>query len=161
MTGPQRFSLEQILDAIRHHLAARHTCVLATCRADIPWAASSFYVSRDLDLYVCQGRTARTLDNMRANPRTAFTVDDRQAAAWLQGVGRAGVVDPADDRWARERLQVVAPEFTHHFTNPQQPVLRVSVEELAFADRPGGIYPRQHLVQRNGAWEFVEGRASC
>jgi uncharacterized protein YhbP (UPF0306 family) len=157
--GPQRFSLEQILDAIRRHLAARHICVLATCRADVPWAASSFYVSRDLDLYVCQGRHARTLENMRANPRTAFTVDDRQAAAWLQGIGCAGPVSPEDDRWAREALQVVAPEFTHHFTNPQQPVLLIRIEEVAFADRPGGIYPRQYLVQRNGSWEFAEGRA--
>ena len=156
--GPQRSSLEQIFDAIRRHLAARHICVLATCHADVPWAASSFYVSRDLDLYVCQGKSARTLANMRANPRTAFAVDDRQAAAWLQGIGRAGPVGPEDDRWARETLQVVAPEFTHHFTNPEQPVLLIRAEEVTFADRPGGIYPRQHLVRRNGAWEFAEGR---
>ncbi len=155
---PQRFPLEQILDAIRRHLAARHTCVLATCRADVPWAASSFYVSRDLDLFVCQGKAARTLANMRANPRTAFAVDDREAAARLQGIGGAGPADPEDDRWAREALRIAAPEFTHHFANPQQPVLRVRVEEVAFADRPGGIYPRQHLVRRNGAWEFAEGR---
>jgi uncharacterized protein YhbP (UPF0306 family) len=157
--GPQRFSPEQILDAIRRHLAARHTCVLATCHAGVPWAASSFYVSRDLDLYVCQGRTARTLANMRANPSTAFAVDDRQAAAWLQGIGRAGPVGPEDDRWARETLQIAAPEFTHHFTNSLQPVLQIRVEEVAFADRPGGIYPRQYLIRRNGTWEFAEGRA--
>ena len=154
--APQRYSLEHILDAVRRHLAARHVCVLATCRADVPWAASSFYVSRDLDLYVCQGRTARTLANMRANPRTAFTIDDRQAAAWLQGTGVAGPVGPEDDRWARETLQIVAPEFTHHFTNPDQPVLLVRAEEMTFADRPGGIYPRQHLILRTGRWEFAD-----
>jgi len=149
------FTVDDVLAAIRRHLAARHTCVLATSRENAPWAASSFYVARDLDLYVCQGRTARTLANMRANPQAAFAVDDRRAEAWLQGAGTITPISPEEDGWARAALTRAAPEFTHHFANPDQPVLCIRPNELTFADRRGGIYPRRHLLLRDGAWVFA------
>lgn len=148
------FTSEAVLDAIRSHLARRRVCVLATSVNDVPWAAASFYVARDLDMFVCQGRRARTLANMRINPRTAFAVDDRKAEAWLQGTGRVEFVTGQDEVWARESLRAAAPEFTHHFTNPEQPVLIIRPQELTFADRENGIYPRQHLVMREGVWVF-------
>jgi uncharacterized protein YhbP (UPF0306 family) len=150
------FRIPDVLEAVRRHLSQRHVVTLATARNDEPWAASSFYVTRDLDLFVCQSRRARTLAHMRANPRTAFAVDDRKADAWLQGLGTARVAPADDERWVREQLLAAAPEFTHHFTNPEYPVLVIQVDELTFADRAGGIYPRQHLVLRDGAWRFAE-----
>ncbi len=155
MTVGQKFTVEAILDAIRRHLTARHVCTLATSHQDVPWAATSFYVPRGVDLFICQGKTARTLANLLVNPRGAFAVDDRQAEAWLQGLGTATRVSAEDDRWARERLRQAAPEFTHHFNNPEQPVLFIRVDELTFADRPNGIYPRQHLVLHDGRWEVA------
>ncbi len=155
MTVDAQFSVEAILNAIRRHLAARHVCTLATSHRDIPWAATSFYMPRGVDLFVCQGKKARTLENLLANPRGAFAVDDRQAEAWLQGLGTAALANPEDEQWAREQLRRVAPEFTHHFNNPEQPVLLIHVDELTFADRPNGIYPRQHLVLQNGQWRLV------
>lgn len=152
-------TVEAVLEAIQRHLAARHVCTLATSYHDTPWAASSFYVPRGLDLFVCQGKTARTLANLLANPRGAFAVDDRQAEAWLQGLAIASRATSEDDRWARERLRQVAPEFTHHFNNPEQPVLLLRVDELTFADRPGGIYPRQHLALRDGRWGFSNAKS--
>ncbi len=155
MTVGAQFSVEAVIDAIRRHLMVRHVCTLATSHRDVPWAASSFYVPREVDLFVCQGKNARTLENLRVNPRGAFAVDDRVAEAWLQGLGIATLATAEDDRWARERLQQVAPEFTRHFNNPEQPVLLIRVDELTFADRPNGIYPRQHLLLRNEHWGFV------
>ena len=150
------FPVEQILEAAQRHLGARHVVTLATSQRDEPWAATAFYVARGVDVYVCQAKRARTLAHIRSNPRAAFAVDDRRADAWLQGVGAAGPVDAADERWAREQLQVAAPEFTRHFTNLEYPVLVLRVDELTFVDRPGGIYPRQHLVLREGVWRFAE-----
>lgn len=149
-------SVEAVLDAIRRHLEARHVCTLATSQEDVPWAASSFYVARGVDLFVCQGKRARTLANMRVNPRVGFAVDDRKAEAWLQGLGTAARAGSEDDTWAREQLRERAPEFTHHFTNPEQPVLSIRVQELTFADRPHGIYPRKHLKWINERWEFAD-----
>lgn len=149
-------TVDRVLDAVRNHLAARHVVTLATSHRDEPWAASAFYVVHDLDLYVCQGRRARTLAHMLTNPRTAFAVDDRQAEAWLQGLGTASVVRADEERRAREELRTVAPEFTHHFTNPDYPVLIIRVDELTFADRSGDIYPRQHLLLRDGVWGVAE-----
>jgi len=146
--------LERVLEAVEQHLASRHVCTLATSHQDVPWAATSFYVACGLDLVVCQGRRARTLANMLANPRTAFAVDDRRADAWLQGLGLAERLEADEERRAREALQRVAPEFTHHFTNPDYPVLRIRVQELTFADRPHGIYPRQRLVRQGERWAF-------
>jgi uncharacterized protein YhbP (UPF0306 family) len=148
-------TVNQVLEAVRKHLTTRHVVTLATSHRDEPWAASAFYIAHDLDLYVCQGRRARTLAHMLANPRTAFAVDDRQADAWLQGLGTANVVRADEERRAREELRAVAPEFTHHFTNPDYPVLIIRVDELTFADRSGGIYPRQHLTLRDGVWEVA------
>lgn len=149
------FTVDQILQAVRAHLASRYVVTLATSHRDEPWAATAFYVARGLDLYICQGMRARTLAHMLANPRTGFAVDDRRADAWLQGLGAASVLRTGEDGWAREALQQAAPEFTHHFTNPEYPVLLIRVDELTFADRSGGIYPRQHLLLADGVWRFA------
>lgn len=151
----QQLTVEQILDAARRHLASRHICTLATAHRDQPWAASSFYVARDLNIYVCQRKDARTLAHMLANPRAAFAVDDRKVEAWLQGLGTASVVMGDAETWARERLQHAAPEFARHFSNPEYPILLIQVDELTFVDRPGGIVPRKHLALADGEWRFA------
>jgi uncharacterized protein YhbP (UPF0306 family) len=152
----REYTVGEILDAIRRHLAERHVVTLATSLNDEPWAATAFYVPWGLDLVVCQGKRARTLTHMIKNPRTAFAVDDRKADAWLQGIGAAALVKGDDETRARDELQRVAPEFTRHFTNLEYPVLLIKVDELTFADRPGGIYPRQHLELRDGEWRFAQ-----
>ncbi len=92
---------------------------------------------------------------MRANPRTAFAIDDRKVEAWLQGLGMASQVTGADDAWARAQLQHVAPEFTRHFSNPDFPIILIKSADLTFADRANGITPRQHLVLTNHSWRFA------
>ena len=154
MTVGQRQEVEPILAAVRRHLEERYVCTLATARNDVPWAASCFYVSRDLDLYVCQRKDARTLANLLNNPRVGFAVDDRKTEAWLQGLGRAAVVGGGDETGAREQLQQAAPEFTRHFSNPDYPVLRIRPDELTFANRPNRI--RAHLTLREGGWVFAD-----
>ena len=149
------FTVDQILQAVRSHLAPRTVVTLATSHRDEPWAATAFYVARGHDLYVCQSKRARTLAHMLANPRTAFAVDDRRADAWLQGMGAASVIRGDEEAWARGALQHAAPEFTHHFTNSEYPVLIIRVDELTFVDRSGGIYPRQHLLLQDGVWRFA------
>ncbi len=150
------FTVDQILGPVQRHLAARHVVTLATSHEDEPWAATAFYVARGLDVYICQGKRARTLAHLRINPRAAFAVDDRQADTWLQGVGTVNEVTGDDEQWAREQLRQAAPEFTRHFTNPEYPVLVIHADEVTFVDRGGGIYPRQHLVLRDGVWRFAQ-----
>ena len=150
----QQMRAEDILNAVRRHLTARRVCTLATSHGDVPWAASCFYVCRDLDLYICQRKDARTLANLLANPRAAFALDDRKTEAWLQGFGRAAVVAGDEEAWAREQLQVAVPEFVRHFSNPEYPVLRIHAELLHFADRPNKI--RSHLILREGGWGFAD-----
>lgn len=143
--------LRQVLDAARAHLAARRVCTLATSHRDRPWAASSFYVARELDIYVCQRSDARTLLHLRANPRVAFAVDDREARAWLQAAGTARPVEGEEDAWARAQLTRIAPEFERHFASPDYPVLRIETDEITFVDRQAPI-PRRHLVRVDGVW---------
>ena len=71
-------------------------------------------------------------------------------------MGAAVVLAGDMDGEARTQLQGVAPEFTRHFTNPEYPTLLIKVDELTFVDRPNGIYPRQHIVLRDGEWRFVQ-----
>lgn len=149
------FTIEHVLSAIQRHLDARHICTLATSYRDRPWAATSFYFPRGLDVFVCQRSDARTLEQMRANPHTAFAVDDRKVDAWLQGLGTASSVEGPDEAWARAQLQRVAPEFVRHFANPEYPIIRIQASDLTFADRSNGITPRQHLIFTNHAWRFA------
>ncbi len=151
----EEIALAQVMQAARAHLASRRVCTLATSHRDRPWAASSFYVARDLDIYVCQRADARTLLHLRANPRVAFAVDDREAQAWLQAAGTARPVDGDEEAWAREQLARVAPEFSRHFASPDFPVLRIDVDELTFVDRTAGIVPRRRLVRVDGQWRLA------
>src|SRR3989442_4836281 len=104
------FTVDQILQAVRTHLASRTVVTLATSHRDEPWAATAFYVARGHDLYVCQRQRARTLAHMLANPRTAFAADDRRADAWLQRLGAATVIRDDNGAWVRQSLRQAAPE---------------------------------------------------
>jgi uncharacterized protein YhbP (UPF0306 family) len=146
--------LEDVLAAVRRHLAEHHVCTLATAREDAPWAASCFYAPRDLDLYICQRRDARTLANLRANPRVGFAVDDRRTEAWLQGAGGAAPVSGDAETWARDALSQAAPEFVRHFSNLEFPVLRIRAQEITFVDRRQRI--RSHLILREGGWGLAD-----
>jgi len=150
-----QLSMETVLAAARKHLAARSVCTFATSHGDVPWAASAFYVARDLDVFTCQRKDARTLRQMLANPRVSFAVDDRKAEAWLQALGTSRLATPAEDVWAREALQRAAPDFSRHFLNPEYPVVLIRVTELTFVDRNAGIVPRQHLILDGVKWRFA------
>src|SRR3990172_1081318 len=106
-----QLDVETVLTAARKHLADRFVCTFATSHQDVPWAASAFYVARELDIFTCQRKDARTLRQMLANPTVGFAVDDRKAEAWLQALGSARLASPVEDEWAREALQRAAPEF--------------------------------------------------
>jgi len=151
----EELTVARVLEAARVHLARRHVCTFATSHRDVPWAASAFYVARDLDVFTCQRKDARTLAQMQANPRTAFAVDDRKAEAWFQALGTAHPAALGDDAWAREALQRAAPEFARHFTNPEYPVLLIHVDELTFVDRLAGITPRRRLLREGDQWRFA------
>ena len=148
-------TVANVLEAARLHIARRHVCTFATSYRDVPWAASAFYVARDFDLFTCQRKDARTLLQMQANPRTAVAVDDGKAEAWFQGLGTARAAAADEEAWAREALQLAAPEFTRHFTNVEYPVLLVHVEEFTFVDRHAGIIPRRRLVREGDQWRFA------
>jgi uncharacterized protein YhbP (UPF0306 family) len=148
-------TLARVLEAARDHLARRHVCTFATSHQDVPWAASAFYVARDLDVFTCQRKDARTLAQMRANPKTAFAVDDQKAEAWFQALGTARPASGDDETWAREALQRAAPEFVRHFTNLEYPVLLIRVEEFTFADRGAGIIPRRRVRREDEHWRFA------
>lgn len=150
-----QLSVEMVLDAARRHLAQRHVCTFATSHGDVPWAASAFYVARDLDVFTCQRKDARTLAQMLANPRVSFAVDDRKAEAWLQALGTARLATAVEDEWAREALGAAVPEFLRHFSNPDFPVLKVVMSEFTLVDRGGGIVPRQRLIRDGSAWRFA------
>ncbi|MDQ7843119.1 MAG: pyridoxamine 5'-phosphate oxidase family protein [Armatimonadota bacterium] len=150
-----RLDVQTILAAARGYLARRHVCTFATSQDDVPWAASGFYVARELDIFTCQRKDARTLAQMLANPRVGFAVDDRTTGAWLQALGTARPATTEEEAWAREALRRAAPEFTAHFSNPDYPVLAVLVGEFTFIDRAAGIVPRQHLILGPGGWRFA------
>ena len=83
----------QILD----YLQAHNTMTLATCAGDVPWAATVFYASDDLQLYFFSSPDARHSVNLSANSRVAVTMqEDYKDWRAIQGIQLEGKVMPVD-----------------------------------------------------------------
>src|SRR3989337_2111567 len=84
---------QQILDYLRSH----NTMTLATCEADMPWAATVFYASEYLQLYFFSSPEARHSLNLAVNSRVAVTIQedykDWRAIKGIQLEGQVMLVD--------------------------------------------------------------------
>jgi len=69
MAGPLK---QQILDYLR----SRNTMTLATSAGDVPWVATVFFASDDLNLYFFSAPESRRCQNLAANARVAVTTQE-------------------------------------------------------------------------------------
>jgi nitroimidazol reductase NimA-like FMN-containing flavoprotein (pyridoxamine 5'-phosphate oxidase superfamily) len=59
---------EQLRQQILDYLQSHNTMTLATSAGDLPWAATVFYASDDLQLYFFSSPEARHSINLSTNP---------------------------------------------------------------------------------------------
>ena len=146
----------QILDYLQSH----NTMTLATCAGDIPWAATVFYASDDLQLYFFSSPDARHSLNLAANARVGVTIQedykDWRAIKGVQLEGEVMLVDGVIDKaramavYARKYADVIK-----LFTDPSSGIFykaflkvkfyRVVPKKVFFIDNERGFGNRQEL----------------
>jgi uncharacterized protein YhbP (UPF0306 family) len=146
----------QIIDYLQTH----NTMTLATCAADVPWAATVFYASDDLQLYFFSSPDSRHCTNLAANAKVAVTVQedyrDWRAIKGVQLEGRVAAVDSVLEKAAAMAVYARKyPEIIKLFTNPASGGLhraflkvkfyRVTPERVFFIDNAQGFGKRQEL----------------
>jgi uncharacterized protein len=148
---------EQILDYLKSH----NTMTLATCAGDVPWAATVFYASDDLQLYFFSSPEARHSLNLSANARVAVTIQedykDWRVIKGIQLEGKVVLVDGVIEKakamavYARKYADVIK-----LFTDPASGIFhkaflkvkfyRVTPEKVFFIDNEQGFGKRQELM---------------
>jgi uncharacterized protein YhbP (UPF0306 family) len=147
---------QQIIDYLKSH----NTMTLATCAADIPWAATVFYASEDLRLYFFSAPQSRHCQNLAANPRVAVTIQedykDWRAIKGIQLEGRIAAIDSVLDKGKAMAIYARKyPDVIRLFTNPASGVFYkaflkvrfycVRPERLYYIDNEQGFGNRQEL----------------
>jgi uncharacterized protein YhbP (UPF0306 family) len=148
---------QQILDYLETH----NTMTLATCSADVPWAATVFYASSDLRLYFFSVPDSRHCQNLAVNARVAVTIqEDYRDWRKIKGIQLEGTVTAVDGLVEKAKAMAVYarkyPEIIKLFTNPAsglfyQAFLKVKFyciipERLFFIDNEQGFGKRQELA---------------
>jgi uncharacterized protein YhbP (UPF0306 family) len=151
---------EQLRQQILDYLQSHNTMTLATCAADVPWAATVFYASDDLHLYFFSAPETRHSVNLSINPRVAVTVQedykDWRAIKGIQMEGQVVLVDGVIEKakamavYARKYAEVI-----RLFTDPGSGIFyqaflrvkfyRVMPEKVFFIDNAQGFGKRQEL----------------
>lgn len=147
----------QILGYMQGH----RTMTLGTCEGNMPWNATVFYASHDLDLYFFSSPDSRHCQNLRGNPRVAVTIqEDYHDWREIKGIQLEGTVERIDSVVGKARaLRIYAlkyPEVIKLFTDPHSGVYykaflkvkfyRVLPEHVFFIDNSQGFGKRQQLV---------------
>jgi uncharacterized protein YhbP (UPF0306 family) len=146
----------QVLDYLQSH----NTMTLATCAADVPWAATVFYASDDLELYFFSSPDSRHCQNLSINPRVAVTIQedykDWRAIKGIQLEGKVMLVEGVLEKtkamavYARKYADVIK-----LFTDPGSGTFyraflkvkfyRVVPEKLFYIDNQQGFGKRQEF----------------
>jgi len=152
---------EELKRQILEYIEAHNTMTLATCADNVPWAATVFYASDDLDLYFFSAPDSRHCQNLAVNARVAVTIqEDYKDWRQIKGVQLAGKVTLVDSVLEKAKaLAVYArkyPAVIKLFTDPSSGVFhkaflkvkfyRVNPERVFFIDNAQGFGKRQELV---------------
>jgi uncharacterized protein YhbP (UPF0306 family) len=148
---------QQILEYMESH----NTMTLATCRDDVPWAATVFYASDDLRLYFFSAPDSRHCQNLAANGRVAVTIQedyrDWRKIKGIQLEGRVAAVDSLIEKGkAMAAYARKYPDVMKVFANPASGALYqaflkvkfycVAPEKVFFIDNEQGFGKRRELV---------------
>ena len=152
---------EELKRQVLDYLHAHNTMTLATCAGNVPWAATVFYASEELNLYFFSAPDSRHCANLAANAKVAVTVqEDYRDWREIKGVQLEGNVALVDSVLEKAKaLAVYArkyPDAIKLFSDPSSGVLhraflkvkfyRVTPERVFFIDNAQGFGKRQELI---------------
>ena len=113
-------------------LAQYDTLLIATERDHQPYTTGAFFAeeitdSGNLVLYFTFIITSRKLANLRDNPKVGIFIGPRQPTEWLEGTGKAYVVEDAQEAERVKQLVMTKSELAGKFM-AQVPILPVRVD---------------------------------
>jgi uncharacterized protein len=147
---------QQVVDYLKSH----NTMTLATCVADLPWAATVFFANDDLKLYFFSAPESRHCQNLAANQRVAVTIqEDYKDWRRIKGIQLEGRVELVDGVLKKAKAVAIYatkyPDVIKLFTDPSSGVFHkaflkvkfycVVPERLFFIDNEQGFGKRQEL----------------
>jgi uncharacterized protein YhbP (UPF0306 family) len=152
---------EELKSQILNYMATHNTMTLATCRDDVPWAATVFYASDDLRLYFFSAPDSRHCQNLDGNGRVAVTIQedyrDWRKIKGIQLEGRVAAVDSLIEKGkAMAAYARKYPDVMKVFANPASGALYqaflkvrfycVAPAKVFFIDNEQGFGKRRELV---------------
>jgi len=155
---------DELKKGILGYIETHNTMTLATCLGDIPWAATVFYASDDLDLYFFSVPDSRHCQNLAANPRVGVTIqEDYHDWRQIKGIQIEGTVQIVDSLVQKAKAMAVYtrkyPEVVKLFTNPTSGLFYkaflkvrfycITPEKLFFINNEQGFGKRQELILRD------------
>jgi uncharacterized protein YhbP (UPF0306 family) len=152
---------EELKSQILDYMATHNTMTLATCRDDVPWAATVFYASDDLRLYFFSAPDSRHCQNLTGNGRVAVTIqEDYRDWMKIKGIQLEGRVAAVDSLIEKAKAMAAYarkyPDVMKVFANPASGALYqaflkvrfycVTPAKVFFIDNEQGFGKRRELV---------------
>src|SRR3970040_2357040 len=78
-------------------LAGNKVMAVATSGETAPWCFTCFFAEEGFDLLFLVEHGSATIENIRKNPRVAFTVNRQVPDRFLQGVGTGEIIGDATE----------------------------------------------------------------
>lgn len=155
---------EELKQQILNYMESHNTMTLASCRENVPWAATVFYASDGTNLYFFSEPKTRHCQNLMANPKVAVTIQE-DYADWskIKGIQLEGEVVEVDSTIEKAKAMAAYtrkyPSIIKIFTNPASGALykaflkvkfyRVCPQRVYYIDNEQGFGKRQELVISN------------
>ncbi|NIO07311.1 MAG: pyridoxamine 5'-phosphate oxidase [Deltaproteobacteria bacterium] len=148
---------QQILSYIEGH----NTMTLGTCDNNMPWTATVFYASDDLDLYFFSDPQSRHCQNLHNNSKVAVTIqEDYRDWRKIKGIQLEGEVLEVGSVITKAKAMAVYalkfPEIIKIFSDPSSGILHraflkvkfycVKPSKVFYIDNEQGFGKRQELV---------------
>lgn len=138
-------------------LAENKVMTVATSGETAPWCFTCFFAEEGFDLLFLVEHGSATIENIRKNPRVAFTINRQVPDRFLQGVGTVEIIgDATEHQEAYAPLREKVRETEAFVQNiPRMQLARLITERIGVTDMEAGVFPRQTLARRGQEWTPV------
>lgn len=137
----------EVLERAQQIYAENNAITMATTGGRYsPWVLGAYFVHDGADVYLMVEKTGKTIENLRANARVAFSVSQNDAMKdFLQGVADAVIL--SDDEYDAVMARLKGKMPWYQLYTPCAPV-RLETRELFVSSLSSGWFPAKRVAVR-------------